>query len=154
MWRHNRSDNEVQLVFIRLINSWNAERSFEVELVRNDEQVFNETYYDVPAYGSDRERTGDQNPSTHLLESTWEEGPATFELRGRFVDQEDDNWQTVSPADADGEYVGIDLQFWEQQILGGFYTFETESERESAREFIETELERQSNRDRYGRAPD
>ncbi|WP_440769066.1 hypothetical protein [Natronorubrum sp. DTA28] len=141
------------MLFIRLINSWSAERSFEVELVRNDERVFNETYYDVPAYGSDRERTDDQNPSTHLLEPTWDEGPATFELRGRFVDQEDDDWQTVLPVDADGEYVGIDLQFWEQNILGGFYTFETESERETVREFIETELERQSDRDRYGSDP-
>ncbi|WP_152423969.1 hypothetical protein [Natronorubrum tibetense] len=153
MWRHNHSDNEVHLLFLRLINSWSAERSFEVELVRNDERVFDETYYDVPAYGSDRARADDQNPSTHLLEPTWDEGPATFELRGRFVDQEDDDWQTVSPADAGGEYIGIDLQFWEQQILGGFYTFETESQRETAREFVETELERQSDRDRYGSEP-
>jgi hypothetical protein len=147
------SDDEVQLVFVRLINARAIERNFEVVIERNNEVVFEDSYYEVPAGGTDREHPDEQNPNTHMIDPTWSEELAAFEIRARYLDIEDDDWQVASPAETDDTNVGVDLYFWERNIAPNFYTFETESELETAREFVETELERQSNRDRYGSEP-
>lgn len=74
----------------------------------------------------------------------------TFEIRARYLDSEDEDWQTTRLEGADSAYIGVDLYFWEQNIAPNLYTSETEDERKTAREFIGGELERQSERESYG----
>lgn len=85
LFRHGRPSTDVRLLFVRLINATNEEQSFDVEILRDDETVFADSYYDVPAYGTDRDSPDEQSPSTHMIGPAWDDGLATRSRSGRAI---------------------------------------------------------------------
>lgn len=144
--------HDIRLLFVRLMNTTPEQQSFEVAIVRDGDQRFHEQYHDVPAWGTDRTAPDRQNPSTHMIDPSWEVVSGDYKIRARFL-QSSSEWRTLHLDIDNTKNIGIDLHFGTRgTIYPSVYKFETDDELATAREFIQEELDSQSDRDQYGRS--
>jgi len=151
-WLDSDEPPENRLLFVRLINVSEKSESFQLQLWREETLVFDETYYQVPSPSeTDHYDSRTQSPTTHMIKPTWDEGPAKFEIRFRLLEQ--DEWETFQLWEYDGTHIGVDLRIFASGIAAAVpnpYQFETTEERTQARDFIENELDKQSDREQFG----